>query len=404
MAWRSLVLVGIMLCAWPAAHASAAPSAESLTPKERQTLDAVGTSWFRGDQHTAVTRLAALVERLDDDRRTSIDAILSSKRLPSLTQMLTESRLSVLQQGGKIPKLQVHEALIVLPALEQHINEALEAASKSRVIGDPLSPTASLDEYDDLLWESHVLANRLAGAKSIADRVSHLIHVSPREAERLTDQQRELVNRDYQALSKRIEQVAADLAEHETVLRINRLSLATNILEQPDLSRERMFAAYYWQVDVGRIEAFLEASRRRQRKETQFSLAELNDSHLRQRVAQSGKKAQHLAGQLAPKAAWLFDGIFWWHRGRYGTGTAVFGLAKSEEAATVPAAQFALYMPPDRELDPSDPTKVLRFDESTPRYDRRHHYWWAWEDRRLAVGPSGAGTGGTALAGVQPFY
>jgi len=96
--------------------------------------------------------------------------------------------------------------------------------------------------------------------------------------------------------------------------------------------------------------------------------------------------------------------MFWWYRGRYGTGTAVYGLAKSEEAAAVPAAQFALYMPPDRELEPSDPTKVLRFDESTPRYDRRHHYWWAWEDRRLAVGPSGAGTGGTALAGVQPFY
>ena len=404
MAWRSLVLVGIMLCAWPAAHASAAPSAESLTPKERQTLDAVGTAWFRGDQHTAVTRLAALVERIDDDRRTSIDAILSAKQLPSLTQMLTESRLSLLQQGGKIPKLQVHEALVVLPALEKNINEALEAASKSRVIEDALLSTASLGEYDDLLWESHVLANRLAGAKSIADRVSHLIHVSPREAERLTDQQRELVNKDYQALSKRIEQVATDLAEHETALRINRLSLSTNILEQPDLSRERMFAAYYWQVDVARIEAFLEASRGRQRKETQFSLAELNDSDLRQRVVKSGKKAQHLAGQLGPKAAWLFDGMFWWYRGRYGTGTAVFGLAKSEEAAAVPAAQFALYMPPDRELEPSDPTKVLRFDESTPRYDRRHHYWWAWEDRRLAVGPSGAGTGGTALAGVQPFY
>src|SRR3569623_15234 len=404
MAWRSLVLVGIMLCAWPAAHASAAPSAESLTPKERQTRDAVGTAWFRGDQHTAVTRLAALVERIDDDRRTSIAAILSAKQLPSLTLMLTESRLSLLQQGGKIPKLQVHEALVVLPALEKNINEAREAASKSRVIEDARLSTASLGEYDDLLWESHVLANRLAGAKSIADRVSHLIHVSPREAERLTDQQRELVNKDYQALSKRIEQVATDLAEHETALRINRLSLSTNILEQPDLSRERKYAAYYWQVDVARIEANLEASRGRQRKETQFSLAELNDSDRRLRVVKSGKIAQHLAGLLGPIAAWLFDGMFWLYRGRYGSGSAVFGLAKSEEAAAVPAAQFALYMPPDRELEPSDPTKVLRFDESTPRYDRRHHYWWAWEDRRLAVGPSGAGTGGTALAGVQPFY
>lgn len=405
MRCRALILVVLTIWFWPAAPAFAAPAVESFTSKERQALDAATAAWFRGDAPVAVTRLAALVERLDDQRRAALDEILASKQMPSLTQMVTKSRLATLEQGGgKIPKLQVHEALIVLPAIEKRIAETVDAVEKSRTISYRLPAGATLDEYDELLWETHVLSNRVAAAKSIADRASHVIHITPRENERLSEEQRELVHKDYDAVSKQLEQLAAELSDREAELRIQRLDLAIELLKSPELSRERLLAAYYWQIDAGRIKAFLENARRHPRKDAHVSLGDLSDPHVRQQLVQKDKQAASLAGELTAKAAWLFDGLFWWYRGRYGSGTAVFGLAKSKEAAFVPAARFALYMPPERRLQPTDPTKVYKLDEATPRYDRRHHYWWAWEDRRLAVGPAGVGTSGTALAGVRPFY
>jgi hypothetical protein len=54
-------------------------------------------------------------------------------------------------------------------------------------------------------------------------------------------------------------------------------------------------------------------------------------------------------------------------------------------------AQFGLFMPVAAPK-PNDPTQVTAGTTPVPRFDRRHHYWWAWEDRRVArVGFSGAG-------------
>ena len=337
MRCRVFFLVALTIWFWPEAPAFAAPAVESFTPKERQTLDAATTAWFRGDAPAAVARLAALVERLDDQRRAALDDVLASQQMPSLTQLVTKSLLATLEQGGgKMPRLQVREALIVLPAIEKRIAETVKAVEKSRTSDDGLPGGATLDEYDELLWETHVLSNRLAAAKSIVDRASQLIHITPRESERLSEAQRELVRKDYHAVSKQLERLADELSDREAVLRMKRLDLSLAYLESRELSRERLLAAYYWRVDIERIKAFLETARRRPGKDVHFPLGDLNDPHWRQQLLQKGKQAERLAGDLSAKASWLFDGLFWWHRGRYGAGTAVFGLAKSEEAAFAP--------------------------------------------------------------------
>lgn len=58
------------------------------------------------------------------------------------------------------------------------------------------------------------------------------------------------------------------------------------------------------------------------------------------------------------------------------------GLAKSVAAMDWPQAQFSLYMPPDMPK-PTNPKTVATGEMPIARFDRRHHYWWAWEDRRL---------------------
>jgi hypothetical protein len=99
------------------------------------------------------------------------------------------------------------------------------------------------------------------------------------------------------------------------------------------------------------------------------------------RVAADAKRASGLAGDLAPKARLLFEGIYWWSRGRYGLGSDVEGLAKSPAAMRSPEAQFTLQMPAATPK-PTDPAGRISA-EPVPRFERRHHYLWAWEDRRL---------------------
>ena len=39
-------------------------------------------------------------------------------------------------------------------------------------------------------------------------------------------------------------------------------------------------------------------------------------------------------------------------------------------------------MPPEMPK-PTSPNKIAAGEMPVPRFDRRHHYWWAWEDRHL---------------------
>ncbi len=153
-----------------------------------------------------------------------------------------------------------------------------------------------------------MLSNRLAAAKSIVDRASQLIHITPRESERLSEAQRELVCKDYHAVSKQLERLADELSDREAVLRMKRLDLSLAYLESPELSRERLLAAYYWRVDIERIKAFLETARRRPGKDVHFPLGDLNDPHWRQQLLQKGKQAERLAGDLSAKAPGCLTG------------------------------------------------------------------------------------------------
>ena len=71
-------------------------------------------------------------------------------------------------------------------------------------------------------------------------------------------------------------------------------------------------------------------------------------------------------------------GLQWWLRGRYGRGPEGFGLLKSELALASPQAQMMLYMPPETPR-PNDSSTT----DPVPQYDRRHHYIWMFEYRRV---------------------
>jgi hypothetical protein len=134
-----------------------------------------------------------------------------------------------------------------------------------------------------------------------------------------------------------------------------------------------------------------------------FLRATLRRPNLAEEVDDQAKQADELAGDLATKTEHLFEGLDWWLRGRYGRGPEVWGLAKSGAALKNRSLLIALEMPsePPVPTPPADPRRA-----PVPQFDRRHHYTWAWEDRRLQKDLSGSRmqTGASRKHTVTKFH
>ena len=138
--------------------------------------------------------------------------------------------------------------------------------------------------------------------------------------------------------------------------------------------KERLRAAFSVSFDGPQVLQFLDAH-----QATDFHRPLLRDPDLAGRVREQLQSATELTGDLAQKSRLLYLGMHWWLRGRYGQGPEGMGLLKSQAALTSPLAQFPLFMP-IRPPVPTDPTSSA---QAIPKFDRRHHYIWMYEYRRL---------------------
>ncbi len=355
------------------------PRGAALNAKEQSTVDGVSTAWLRGDPWTAMQLLSPLVGKLNREKLAEVERILQERAIVPIGQILAQARLAIVQQGQaeNLPKPQVPEALLVLPQLADAVNKILELRDKNPVMADPLPMPGTIQEYEDLLWGTHVLKNRLLNARSIAEHAARMKKTLPRaQLEKLSEEQRAIIDRDFESLVAGIDRSLEELEEREIELRIWRLKLARELLAKPELTADKFMAAHASRLDARLIQEFFAA---RKNRKSAFLRVDLNVEELPKWVAADAEESRRLAGNLQPKAEAFFDALHWWYRGRYGQGTHVFGLAKSPAANTSPAAMFGLLMP----ATPPKPTDPVKPQQSPPLFDRRHHYWWAWEDRRV---------------------
>ena len=103
-----------------------------------------------------------------------------------------------------------------------------------------------------------------------------------------------------------------------------------------------------------------------------------------EKVGKTIDHARQMAGaELLQKSRWLFAGLHWWMRGRYGVGTAGQGLLKDPAALKSADVMFGLLMPINPPI-PNAPTS----DQPVPLVDRRHHYLWQFETQKVTSGGS----------------
>lgn len=388
MSTKSFVLFAIAGISLLMAPSSPPPAAARLTPRELQTINSASWAYFHGDSQAVLEKLSPVVAKANEEKIGLVDKALAEHGAPDSERLLLGARMALMQQSidtRKLPKPGEREAVRLLKELREQVESVLTQVERSLAMDRAGPHPDDLEGFETLLWSLHVSENRLAAAGRLVDSMKEIARSIPRgQINKLSDDDREIVTADHGALGERVTQTSGARQEREMELRIGRLRVARGILEDPQLTKERFLAAFTADLDARLVTDFFEQAKKQGR-----SLVSdlLKDPRTVDRVAEDAARARKLAGTLTAKSQLFFEGLHWWMRGRYGLGPEVGGLAKSRAALRSAAAQFALSMPETtpKPLDPAWLTEA----EGVPRFERRHHYLWAWEDRRLYLTSDG---------------
>ncbi len=352
-----------------------------LATREELALNQAATEFLQGDSLGVLQALSPVVQGLSDDKVKAANEFLRQRQVPSgVAELLAESRLALAQQGlaQAAPQAGPREAALVLKTLRSQITFVQEQAAQIAKNQGERVPL-NFKSFEAALWHNHVLQNRLLSARRVAEYARQMADAVPKaQRERLDGEDRVAVDANYPALIAALEIAASDAEEQEIDLRVERLSLARDVLEEEELTKQRITAAFTANLDGRVVAQFLDQADKTGRV---IRRQKLRESGLRDRVSQLAAESRDRAGPLAEKSKLLFEGLHWWMRGRYGMGPDADGLAKSTAVTRVPDAQFWLYMP-TATPKPTNPA-VFRSTEPVPFYDRRHLHWWALEDRRV---------------------
>jgi hypothetical protein len=374
---RSMVVLWL---AWVAALVSPAAAADGLSAKDQRDLAEVAQAYFHGDSPLVLKTLSVMVGRLNDQQVALADKQLVQRELPPMGKLLSSARLAAVAQGYEksLPNPSAREAILVLPAFQSELEAVFERVREEPIMADPLPVPDTIEGFDPLLWNAHVLENKLANTQRFSRYMVELVKRVPKaQLAKLTEEQKKPLEADYDHLLDEVKTQGRAVEEREIELRLRRLQRAREVLANPQLTREKWLAAGAWGEDAFLVDEFL----KKLKAEKPLRPA-LQVTDLAKQVERLSSECGKLAGDLTLKVGLFNAGLHWWLRGRYGQGPEFYGLAKSQLAMRSPGGDFALTMPAVTP-EPTDPSRGTP-TTAVPQYDRRHHYWWAWEYRRVA--------------------
>ncbi|MCA9165740.1 MAG: hypothetical protein KDA62_22285, partial [Planctomycetales bacterium] len=281
------------------------------------------------------------------------------------------------QMPGASPK----EAELLVPEVTRRMEEALVESRQfhQKANGDKVNQDGAIDfaANENRLYEMRALRRRLEAAGQLG-RYSRDWITDPKA------RTRSVISPDHQAridqlagLTTQVQQASYALDEYELTFRLAQFRHAVKLLDGAVAFRDRLLA-------IGVIDedgpAIREVLGRAAQANWQYTNAELNDPNLSVTIQATGDAALATSPEILEKSRLFRQGLQWWLRGRYGRGPDGYGLLKSELALISPAAQMGLYLPNETPTptDPANPSIT-----AVPEVDRRHHYIWGMEYRRV---------------------
>ena len=345
-----------------------------LTPVTRQMLDQeVIPAYQRGQSIRMVERLSVLVSRMNRTQVAELDTYLLMKNLPTSGTLLVKARVAAAHHGltKELPRASALETLLILESIKLESDNQVTQSQDLIHKSDEIEHT--FPAFEQALWDIHVTENEIRNAFSACEYAGVLQRAARRvNRKQLSEEQAALLDKDYQQEQLNLSNAARQLKEKKLELRVHRMNLACRKLQESSVLRERIFAAYYADLDGALLQAVYQTA-----DPSNFvrdMLRETTAEEINEKLSQ----AREADAALVDKTRLFFTGLHWWLRGRYGQGPEGLGLLKSAAALQTPAGQFGLYMP----VETPRPTDPMEF-QSVPEVARRHHYIWMYEYRRI---------------------
>ncbi|HEY2249446.1 MAG TPA: hypothetical protein VGH74_00250, partial [Planctomycetaceae bacterium] len=389
--------------------------ADGLSPKLHEVIENVETAYRGGDIEGVWRLLAKPMNGLSESLAAKFDDALAAKKLPPARELLVQARLKVLleERAAALPAPSPKERFLILAALADHVQNPLAEIAGGPLLQPDLPAPRNMDEFDRRLHQIHEVAVKLWLARTCAAYAGDLAgKFSAASRKKLSDKEQALIAGSEGDLLKDVRDAEMDVRELELETRLLRLRYGVEVLRKKDLTKEKFIAAATTRQDVRALQQAIvppapvlpkgakAAAAANSPAPVVFQRAALAGPDLGNDVATLGRRAADAAGPLGDKAERFFAGLEFWLRGRYGWGPDVGGLAKSNAALQQPQLLHQVYMPDnlltlaDEETEspkppasgrrPETPPRIAKKGKATPTCpDRRHHYTWAWEDRRL---------------------
>ncbi|MFO0814912.1 MAG: hypothetical protein U0796_16955 [Gemmatales bacterium] len=256
------------------------------------------------------------------------------------------------------------EAMELLGAIKARIGTQLLRGNEHSSFSMPIPTT--LDGFEKLFWDLHVVSNQLTNATRLFDYSQQLQPIARKYIPRKSDQLDTSALTGWDKVKAEIVALNSKLVERNREMRVARVMLADKVLtERPD-ALSTLQAALALDMDAEVLPALLA-------RDTTFPTSRVADLNA------TIHHARTIAGpDIIRKARLLFTGLHWWERGRYGAGSAGQGLLKDPAALRSPDVMFGLMMP----IGLSSSTGP----SPAPLVDRRHHYLWQFETRQILSG------------------
>lgn len=331
-------------------------------------------AYIDGDLLTTANLATQLISSTQAKDRKRIDAELQRNGALTLAELSVTSRMELIRTGyvGRIAHPTEEEIGLLLQAVSDEIAKQL---GKMKALVDSEGGT-NLEELEDHLWRIHVSKNQIASVLRLCERGVQMAHFNRSNLGDKEGAERDAARQTFQNQAGQATEVLHNADERAILMRIKRIDLAEKVLQSSQDFEERLQAAWIGDLDGPIVQEYFEnVVRGRIVPTKKLSVPGMSES------AQANvRELRDLAGpELLAKSRHFFVGLHWWQRGRYGAGPHGFGLVKDQTALVSGERLFGLYMPTVM------PTPTSPYDDGyqIPAVDRRHHYVWMFEYRRL---------------------
>ena len=151
-------------------------NAQELTGKQQETADQLISQVARGSSLSVLKSAIKLGQRANPQQLGAINDYLSKVDIPPLTELAADARYALVLQGHakSLPKPTEQETLFSISVFEQRANDALTHIQEHELMQKTLPILESLESYQDLFWDVHVLENQMRNAYKTAVSYTHL--------------------------------------------------------------------------------------------------------------------------------------------------------------------------------------------------------------------------------------